>query len=143
MAPFCNKHMLLNIDGNILIQALCRLCYTEGVNTGKFPQYEFSRTTDFGRAASSSQDTPAVPDEEVVKEEIDTDDDAPGSTFMTKEELERQEAEMTHYEAQYDAYVNRRQTTGPTLQQVRGIGARARSFVGSRNRKVSVPIRRR
>ena len=143
--------MTLNIDDdNVLLQSLCRECYTEGVESGEVQPYEVTRTADSGRAASSSQDAPAVPEakqevEPVVKEEIDTDDDAPGiqPPKTAKEQYDDAAAEMTRAEAEYDAYVNRRRTTGPTVQQVRGIGARMREFSGaSRKRKSSVPIKR-
>ena len=84
---------------------------------------------------------------QVKKEEIDSDVDDPGQTPSLKtaqEEYDDAAAEMTKAEADYDAYVSRRENVSmPTLQQVRGIGARMRQFSGtSRKRKSSVPIKR-
>ena len=108
------------------------------MDSGEVQPYEVTRTADSGRAASSSQDAPAVPEatqevEPVVKEEIDTDDDAPGTKTLktAKEQYEDAASEMTRAEAEYDAYVSRRRSTGPSVQQVRGIGARMREFSGA------------
>ena len=149
-APFCYGHLTLNIDDdNVLLQSLCRECYTEGVESGEVQPYEV-RTADSGRAASSSGDAAPVPPTEpdlaqVVKEEIDSDVDNPWKELKTAQELYTDAAaEMTKAEADYDAYISRRANVSmPTLQQVRGIGARMRQFSGtSRKRKSSVPIKR-